>query len=56
MSCFIRLSDNECFYPRELLLKSRHEVVRSVLKQHDKTEGEKHEQSNPKETAQQRHA
>ena len=55
MSYFARLVDNERFYPGKFFLKSGHEIVSSIFKQNDKTERKKQEQSNPKQTAQQRH-
>jgi hypothetical protein len=40
---FGRLIDDERLYAVEFLLKAGHEVVRSVLKKHDKAEGKKKE-------------
>ena len=47
---------NECFYALELRLKSAGEIVRSIFKKNDETKREKHEQNEPKEPANERHA
>ncbi len=42
--------------PVQLLLETGNEVRRPVLKQDDKTEGEKHKQENPEQSSNEAHA
>ena len=53
---FRRLVNYERLNPGEFLLEAGDKVLGPVLKEHNKTEGEKHEQSHPEDGAKQAHA
>jgi hypothetical protein len=55
MRRLVGLIDNEGFDAGKFLLESRHEIVRTMFKQHDKTESKKQKQNDPKKAAKQGH-